>query len=812
MMPHLTSRLLAAFFLSLISVLVQAQGAQARYFSYKSDGVTIEQLLRDIDNGDQLDLDGLALDGEADTQRLELERFDVFAANAEVLVHNGSKIIRKPPPKGAYYHGRVSGYPDSLAVLSVNDKGKTQGIVQLRDRLWLLNDDQPDPRQRLHLSSRALPDSQTFGKPSKPMQCGLDRLIQPANIQQSLPLARSTEAEPLFAALPAGQLYQATIAIETDVEFYKLFGNADTATQYIANLFAFATTLYERETQTRLSLGEINLWPSVTNQYPWWNFTDTLQGLNAFQNYWIVNKSSVPRTIAHFLSGQKLGGGIAYLNALCSNNIGYGLSASLLGNFSALNPQPLWDIIVVTHEIGHNFNSKHTHDYQNIGGDANPVDQCVIQIGDRLYAGSLPGLNSLSGGAAFSGNGTIMSYCHLLYGGEKNISLTFGYSPFAYGIKPYRVTDVMSSFSAQTAQSYPNCLPIITSSYSLSVSKAGSGIGTVTSNPVGINCGSTCGANFSTGTNVALTPTSASGSIFAGWSNGCDSVTGTTCNVILNANKSVTATFNIQTTTYPLTITKSGSGTITSDPPGINCGATCTTSTTSFNSGQSVTLTATPAANYYFSGWSDGSCSGNLTCTFTMNAAKTINATFLPLTADSSVLTITTSGMGVVQSSPPGINSCSGTCNATFANGTSVMLTAAPVTGYYFAGWGGACSGQGTCTLTINSNQAATANFAQIPSGNPLLTITVTGGGTVATNPSGLTCSTTCSYPFPTGTAVSLIPSANIGQTFMGWTGGGCIGRSSCLITMDSPKTVGTTFQNTYTLIMPAINLLLLGD
>jgi hypothetical protein len=114
--------------------------------------------------------------------------------------------------------------------------------------------------------------------------------------------------------------------------------------------------------------------------------------------------------------------------------------------------------------------------------------------------------------------------------------------------------------------------------------------------------------------------------------------------------------------------------------------------------------------------------------------------------------------------------------------------------------------------LTITSNQTATANFAQIPSGNPLLTITVTGGGTVATNPSGMTCSSTCSYPFPTGTAVSLIPSANTGQTFMGWTGEGCIGRSSCLITMDSPKTVGATFQNTYTLIMPAINLLLLGD
>jgi uncharacterized repeat protein (TIGR02543 family) len=194
-----------------------------------------------------------------------------------------------------------------------------------------------------------------------------------------------------------------------------------------------------------------------------------------------------------------------------------------------------------------------------------------------------------------------------------------------------------------------------------------------------------------------------------------------------------------------------------------------------------------------------------------MDAAKSVTANFTAIPTGSSVLSVTKTGLGSVTSLPVGID-CSGICNAAFANGTSVTLTAAPVTGYYFAGWGGACSGQGTCTLTITSNQTATANFAQIPSGNPLLTITVTGGGTVATNPSGLTCSTTCSYPFPTGTAVSLIPSVNVGQTFMGWTGEGCIGRSSCLITMDSPKTVGATFQNTYTLIMPAINLLLLGD
>ncbi len=767
-----------------------------RHESFDITQITPERLLANIEPGEQVDLSHLQLEGEAGEAQLELERFDIFAANAEILVHEDSKIRRRPPRKGAYYHGRVSGHQDSLAVLSVDDNGRTQGIVQLGDRVWLLNDDRPDRRQRLNLRSRSMPEQALPGQPSEPMRCGLDTLKQTESGQQSSLVSQAMALEPLIAPLPAGQLFQATIAIETDGEFYALFGNAESATAYIANLFAYASTLYERETQTRLTLGQINLWPNAATDP--WSFTSTSAGLTAFKGYWSNNKEAVPRTTAHFLSGKNLGGGIAYLNALCSNDYGYGLSASLRGDFAISNPQPLWDIFVVTHEMGHNFNSQHTHDYQNIGGDVNPIDSCP--------SGFLPGLSSLSGGASGAGNGTIMSYCHQLTGGYRNISLTFGQSPFAYGIKPYRVSDVMTNYVAQQAVNHPGCLPILANNYDLSATKTGSGTGTLTSSPAGLNCGSTCSASFSADTSVTLTATPDNGSTFNSWS-GCDATSGTVCNVSMSATRSVTARFDAAS--YSLTVNKSGtgSGTVTSNPAGINCGATCVYA---YASGQSVTLTPTPASGYYFSSWS-GACTGSEACIVSMDAAKSVTANFTAIPAGSSVLSVTKTGLGSVTSLPVGID-CSGTCNATFTNGTSVTLTAAPVTGYYFAGWGGACSGQGTCTLTINSNQTATANFAQIPSGNPLLTITVTGGGTVATNPSGMTCSSTCSYPFPTGTAVSLIPSANTGQTFMGWTGEGCIGRSSCLITMDSPKTVGATFQNTYTLIMPAINLLLFGD
>ncbi len=137
----------------------------------------------------------------------------------------------------------------------------------------------------------------------------------------------------------------------------------------------------------------------------------------------------------------------------------------------------------------------------------------------------------------------------------------------------------------------------------LTVSKAGSGAGTVTSSPSGINCGSACSAPFAAHP-VTLTATAASGSSFSGWSGDC-SGTGT-CQLSMSADHAVTATFQSDKT---LTVTKagSGSGTITSSPGGIDCGSTCAHA---YTHGTSVTLTATAASGSTFTGWS-GDCSGN---------------------------------------------------------------------------------------------------------------------------------------------------------------------------------------------------------
>jgi hypothetical protein len=239
---------------------------------------------------------------------------------------------------------------------------------------------------------------------------------------------------------------------------------------------------------------------------------------------------------------------------------------------------------------------------------------------------------------------------------------------------------------------------------SLTVSVTGSG--TVASNPSGISCPSTCSHIFTGGSQVTLTPTPASGWVFSSWGGACSGGGG--CTAQMNAAESVTATF-VQDVALSVSVT--GSGSVTSSPAGINCPSTCSAN---FTPATQVTLTATPASDWNFSGWG-GACSGVGNCVVTMSAAQSVTATFVQTQY---TLNVSVAGNGTVTSSPPGI-SCPSVCTMNYASGTPVMLTATPTGGATFNGWGGACSGNGSCLVTMTSLEAVTAMFSSSGGGGP---------------------------------------------------------------------------------------------
>ncbi len=318
----------------------------------------------------------------------------------------------------------------------------------------------------------------------------------------------------------------------------------------------------------------------------------------------------------------------------------------------------------------------------------------------------------------------------------------------------------------------------IPKNYNLSVSRTGAG--SVVSSTGGIYCGAHCTGSILVGTPVTLTATPDSGATFTGWSGGC-SGTGT-CSVTMDAAKNITATF--VTNTYTLTTTKAGigSGTITSNPAGISCGSTCSSS---LAYGTLVTLVATPDATSSFSGWS-GACSGTNSCVTIMNSAQNVTATFMPQSYN---LSVTRTGAGTVISSTGGIY-CGAQCAGSILAGTSVTLSAIPDSGAAFTGWsGGGCSGTGTCTVTLNGATAVTASFT-----TPLsVALGGTGSGTVTSLPAGINCGAACTTSYPAGTAVTLTPTPASNSSFAGWLGS-CSGTGTCNVTMSEARNATALF------------------
>ncbi len=195
-------------------------------------------------------------------------------------------------------------------------------------------------------------------------------------------------------------------------------------------------------------------------------------------------------------------------------------------------------------------------------------------------------------------------------------------------------------------------------SLSLSVSKTGGGIGTVTSATGGINCGSTCSASITTGTSVTITATPDSSSTFTGWSGDC-SGTANPYTVTMNAAKSCVANFSVQTFTMPINV-PGGNGTVSCTAPTYNGVCTCTiTPATGY---QLATLTDN-GTNVITSVSGDSYTINNVTATHNINATYTIRTFIMPVTIPD--------GNGTISCTAPTYN---GVCTCTITPSTGYQL------------------------------------------------------------------------------------------------------------------------------------------
>jgi Divergent InlB B-repeat domain len=350
----------------------------------------------------------------------------------------------------------------------------------------------------------------------------------------------------------------------------------------------------------------------------------------------------------------------------------------------------------------------------------------------------------------------------------------------------------------------------------LTVDYAGNGAGTVyqisgpgNNTPQGINCshparglGNVCSESLALGAPpqpfIGLQASAPVGSEFIGWDvEPGDAVTfdcdaSTDCYVQVAGDVTVTAQFQQVSHYVPLQVSRRGPGAqlglVTSSPNGIHCGLSAPDCATSYPGGTQVTLSATGTNGATFGSWS-GACSSfgsSPTCIVAMSEATWVVANF---NAPQETLNVAVQGSGGVS----GWNiSCPSTCQASLAQGSQVELYATPATNFRFVGWsGGGCSGQGICTVTLNAPTTVTATFAQI---TQQLNVDVDGSGKVVSTPAEINCPGACQGPFAQGSRVTLAADPATGYKLSGWSGAGCSGTGSCVVTMSQAQAVEATF------------------
>lgn len=332
---------------------------------------------------------------------LEMHSFQVTGPGARIVegTDNGDLPLAMPPV--ILLRGEVADTPGSWAFLGVTP-GHINGIIHISDDEEFI--------------IAPLPERIAAGETDTHVI--YNRLVTDANAAPSnflctaVPPPGQPERHPTsigyadFGPETRGASDRvAWLAIDCDWEFRNLapFVTSGDAAAYAIELVGVVSFIYERDVQTRMYVNFLRVWSTANDPY---SAADTEEQLPEFENYF-SNNVTAARDVSHLFSGRDLGGGRAFLDVLCD---GYGVSGNMAGTFPRPAPQDYtagnWDIVVVAHEIGHNFGSPHTHCYNP------PIDTCAGTGYDCPHP-------------RVCQQGEIMSYCHTCPGGISNIRLGF---------------------------------------------------------------------------------------------------------------------------------------------------------------------------------------------------------------------------------------------------------------------------------------------------------------------------------------------------------------------------------------------------
>ncbi|MBK7938426.1 MAG: fibronectin type III domain-containing protein [Lewinellaceae bacterium] len=330
----------------------------------------------------------LLLPWHGDTLRIELYQAPVLTDAFSVQTSAHEPVNYTP---GAYYRGTLAGEPSSVAALSFFDDD-VMGVIS--HPVWgNLNLGRLDYTGNLLnyvlYNDQDLPGLPHFG-------C--------VELEKGEKSAKTNQ--PLQKVNVAGCVQ---VFFECDYELFQNKGTVVGTVNYVTGFFNVVSTLYNNEMVTT-AISQIFVWTTPDD----YSTTSSADALTDFMNY----RTSFDGDLAHLvgLGGGGLGG-IAFLDVLCSGSFNYAFS-NINSSFQSY-PTYSWTVEVVTHEMGHNLSSNHTH---WCGWANGAIDNCGPTAGYPTEGGCSPGPTPTNGG-------TIMSYCHLVPTVGINFSNGFGPEP-----------------------------------------------------------------------------------------------------------------------------------------------------------------------------------------------------------------------------------------------------------------------------------------------------------------------------------------------------------------------------------------------
>ncbi|TAJ25415.1 MAG: hypothetical protein EPO68_00030 [Planctomycetota bacterium] len=359
---------------------------------------------------DSLTLSAAPLDERGALGTLELERVPLVTPDAELWVDGALVAKGDGALDGAIsvWKGRIAGASDSDVLLAFSPHG-TRGWIAHGGRLLHLiaepgvDGTWAEPRHALvdEASLIALGMSNTF-------KCAVDELPR-----QPTPAPVHGKPAPLVSGADATTAkLECRIAFETDYQYYQIFNDLPAAQAYVLALTGAISARYVEQINTVLALPYLGFY--TANNDPWTSQDaggSSIDVLYEVQAKWSTQGLPVDADLGHLISGAGLGGGVAWLDVLCVGDYCYGVTGNINGGVTfpiTVNPMN-WDFMATAHEIGHNFNALHTHDY------CPPADECAPS---GYFGQCQTQENCIT-------NGTVMSYCHLCPGGTSNVTTYF---------------------------------------------------------------------------------------------------------------------------------------------------------------------------------------------------------------------------------------------------------------------------------------------------------------------------------------------------------------------------------------------------